>query len=228
MVEGLAELAYRRLGQLISGPEWTDGGRLPPEEELARAIGVSRPVLRRALALLRAEGRIRSRRGSGNYIEPQPRSDAGLFADLPVRNIRDLEHCMSFRRVIEVAIAGEAAERADAALIAAMEEANRQVSASLPDGSLFDADFAFHRALALGSRNPYLIRTLEALREQIRTSFELGRRMRNLPLTEASRRVAGEHARVLAAIRARDPEAARAAMDLHIGATIRRFFGSEP
>jgi len=227
MIDGLAALAYQRLGEIISGPEWMDGGRLPPEEELARAIGVSRPVLRRALALLRSEGRISSRRGSGNYIAPLPRSDGGAFSHLPIRNIRDLEHCMSFRRVIEVAIAGEAAERADASLVAAMEKANKQVSASLPQGSLFDADFEFHLALARGSRNPYLLAALEGLGRQIRVSFELGRRMRNLPLTEASRRVAAEHELILDVIRSRDAPKARDAMEAHIGGTIRRFFGSE-
>ena len=227
MVEGLAAIAYQRLGEIINGPEWADGGRLPPEDELARVIGVSRPVLRRALALLRSEGRISSRRGSGNYIEPLPRSDVGAFSHLPIRNIRDLEHCMSFRRVVEVAIAGEAAERADASLVAAMEHANSQVSASLPHGSLFEADFEFHLALARGSRNPYLITTLEGLCRQIRISFELGRQMRNLPLTEGSKRVAGEHELILDAIRSKDAPRARDAMAAHIGGTIRRFFGSE-
>ncbi|WP_209427971.1 FCD domain-containing protein [Pararhodobacter sp. SW119] len=226
MINGLAALAYQRLGEIISAPEWADGGRLPPEEELARTIGVSRPVLRRALALLRSEGRVSSRRGSGNYIEPLPGSDAGAFSHLPIRNIRDLEHCMSFRLVIEIAIAGEAAERADELLIAAMETANSQVSASLPQGSLFEADFEFHLALARGSRNPYLLAALEGLRRQIRISFELGRKMRSLPLTEASRRVAAEHELILDAIRSKDTLRARHAIEAHIGGTIRRFFGS--
>lgn len=227
MIDGLAALAYQRLEQIISGPEWVDGGRLPPEEKLARAIGVSRPVLRSALALLRSEGRITSRRGSGNYIEPLPQSDSGAFSHFPIRNIRDLEHCMSFRLVVEIAIVGEAAERADAPLVAAMEHANRQVSASLPHGTLFEVDFDFHLALARGSRNPYLIAALEGLRRQIKISFDLGRQMRNRPLTEASKRVAAEHELILDAIRSKDSPRARDAMEAHIGGTIRRFFGSE-
>lgn len=225
MKEDLATVAYRRLDELISGPEWTRGGRLPAEESLSRMIGVSRPVLRRALAMLRKEGRVVSNRGSGNFVQPRQAEAPVTWPDLNVRNIAELEQCMRFRLVLETGIAEEAARQRKPGDCERMAEANRQLATGLPDGSLFDADFAFHLSLADATGNPFFERALTGIKPQIRLAYEFSRQLRHVPFNEASRRVTEEHERILDAVRAGQPEAAREAMRDHLGAGLERFFG---
>ncbi|MFV0358230.1 FadR/GntR family transcriptional regulator [Tropicimonas sp.] len=225
MREDLAAVAYRRLDDLISGPEWSRGGRLPSEVRLSQAIGVSRPVLRRALAELRREGRITSSRGSGSFVRPRSETTPAA-GDRMIRNLGDLEQCMRFRMVLESGIAGEIARKAAQVDIAAVERANDALAAGLPDGSLFEADFAFHLRLAELTGNPFFVRALLDLKPQVRVAYELSRQFRAVPLNETSYRVIREHEGVLAAIRAGNGAGAEAAMRAHIGAGIGRLFGN--
>lgn len=227
MKEDLAAIAYRRLDGLISGPEWVHGGKLPPEDALSRAIGVSRPVLRRALAVLKDEGRIVSSRGSGNFVQPRQEDAPVTWPDLDVRNIAELEQCMRFRLVLETGVAEEAARRRGADACEHMAEANRRLGTTLPEGSLFDADFAFHLSLAEATGNPFFKRALLGIKPQIQLTYEFSRQLRKVPFNESSRRVTEEHDRILAAVCAGDPEAARKAMRDHLGAGLERFFGRD-
>jgi DNA-binding GntR family transcriptional regulator len=72
----LAEMVYAQMLELIEEGTWTPGVRLPSEAALSRRFGISRPVVRQALARLRESGLVQSRRGSGSYI-------AGAASDLP-------------------------------------------------------------------------------------------------------------------------------------------------
>src|SRR4051795_4165534 len=58
--------------QLIDQGALGPGARLPPERDLARQVGVSRPTVRAGLRTLAAMGVVRSRRGSGTYIPQGP------------------------------------------------------------------------------------------------------------------------------------------------------------
>lgn len=215
--------ALDRLRALLARPPWTGGGRLPAETALAREIGVSRPILRRALAVLRQEGIVESRRGSGNFV--CGRADAPPAYDLP-QTLADIGQCLRFRMVLESAAAAEAALYRDPPLLAGIEEAVRRLEAcGLRDEAVFDADFAFHLAVAAASRNRYFAVTLELLRKPIEVGYMLGRRLRHVPPDLTSRRVIREHDAVLEAIRAGNAEAAAARMEDHLGAGIERLFG---
>ena len=77
------EYAYDQLLALISSGQFGPAARLPGEVTLAGRFGVSRPMLRQALARLRAEGRIHSRKGSGHYVSvAAPAGQALSYATL--------------------------------------------------------------------------------------------------------------------------------------------------
>ncbi|WP_353476071.1 FCD domain-containing protein (plasmid) [Salipiger sp. H15] len=215
--------------EMLNKPEWTGGGRLPPETELARDIGVSRPVLRKALARLRDEGRVFSRRGSGNYVQPKLVVEPPLaeFGALTIQTVQDMKRCMRFRQIVEAAAAEDAARLQDVAAIRAIEAAHRALAELQPGGTVFDRDFAFHLAVAAASGNSYYRFALETLRQQIALGLEFGRRLRGIAQNEVSERVIAEHASVLRAIQDADPVAAREAMSLHIQQGIQRLFGDE-
>ena len=58
------------LDQIVAGV-LNEGDRLPPEKEICKMFGVSRPVVRDALLRLRADGLLRARQGSGTFVMPQ-------------------------------------------------------------------------------------------------------------------------------------------------------------
>jgi len=64
----LADKVYEELMQLMGTPGFEPRARLPGETALSQRLGVSRPVLRQALARLREEGRIYARKGSGTFV----------------------------------------------------------------------------------------------------------------------------------------------------------------
>src|SRR5450631_2937949 len=57
-----------QIAALIDGGEFKPGARLPPERDLARQLGVSRPSVREALIALEVEGYVEVRVGSGVYV----------------------------------------------------------------------------------------------------------------------------------------------------------------
>lgn len=225
MTNPLTEIASRKLRAMIDHPRWRDGGKLPPEEVLAKTLGVSRPALRHALEVFRQNGRIVSQRGSGNYVQLNEAPQTAAFVELEVKSIVDVENCVRFRYGLEVAMAGEAAERASAASIQEIQAANDYLSESIVDGSQFDADYEFHLCIAKSAQNPYYVAAMQSLRGPMQVCYEIGRNLRDVPLNEASRRVFVEHRQIIKAISARNPKAARAAMGQHLGATMNRFLG---
>lgn len=224
MTSPLIDLVITQLRDFIAQAQWRGGGKLPPEIRLAKEFGVSRPILRHALEALRQEGLVESRRGSGNFVRPPRTTDAQVFRHL--QGLDDLASCFDFRAVIESAAAFEAAHRPRPELIQAIESACRQMEeAAMQEGSVFEADFAFHLAVARASRNPYFAATLEFLRPSIETAYLLGRQLRNVPLNVTSSRVATEHRQILKAIQGGDPQVAQLRMFDHIRAGRNRLFG---
>ncbi len=229
MLQDLPSQAHSKLLDMLNTSEWSAGGRLPPETELAREIGVSRPVLRKALARLRDEGRLFSRRGSGNYVQPRVIVEPPVaeFGALSIQTVQDMKRCMRFRQIVEAAAAEDAARLQDPVAIEAIATAHAALAGMRPGGSVFDLDFAFHLAVAAASGNPYYRFALETLRQQIALGLEFGRKLRGIGLHEVSERVIAEHEEVLCTIRVGDAAGAREAMTRHIEQGIIRLFGGD-
>lgn len=218
-----------RLEAMLDAPAWQGGGRLPPEAELARQFGVSRPVLRKALMKMREAGRIVSRRGSANFV--QPRADvvpsAADIQGLSIQTVFDMKRCMRFRQVVECAAAEDAARLCDPEAIGNIEEAHRRMLTLMPGEGVFEADFAFHMAVARATRNPYFAFALGAMRNQIKLTMEFTRKLQERPPDQVAPRVVEEHGRVLEAIRAGDPAQAREVMNFHMKQSVIRLLGEE-
>lgn len=222
----LAELAVARIRELIQQPRNIRGGRLPPEETLAAELGISRPVLRQALARLKAEGLLESRRGSGTYIRvPSGPDPAAIGYGLP-ESLADLEDCLRFRIRIEEMAAAEAARHRSVAALRELEHLVDEMERTpATEAQSFETDMAFHLAIARASESRYVFVTLNFLMPHIRICLQMGRQLRAVPLNMTSRRVAGEHRAIFAAIEAGDSEVAARRMQDHLSAGIERIFG---
>src|SRR5690606_31830253 len=131
----------------------TEGQRLPSEQSLANAYGVSRPVVREALARLRADGIIVSRHGSGSYVRHQPATDFMRLA--PIGGVADLLRAYEYRAAIEGEVAWLAAERRTEADLAVLSKALKEMQRALEEREIgAEADMRFHRGVAAATKNP--------------------------------------------------------------------------
>lgn len=211
----LADAVYDQLRRLIARGEFPKGVKLPPENDLALRFGVSRPVVREALARLRKEGVVRSHKGSGTIVTLGP--TAGVLPLPPVQSVADLVRFYEFRINVEGATTALAAERRTLADLEAIEKTLAGADDLLAAGHLAllaDANFAFHRAIAMATQNPYYTRTLESLPNFVgRNMLDNGR---TRAPAERSARIHAEHRAIFAAIVSGDPQRARIEMERHI------------
>jgi len=199
--------------RLIEERELGPGDRLPGERDLALELGLSRPSVRSGLEALEAMGVVVSRRGAGTFIADGP-PDLGTEPLSLLASLHRLTAAEMFeaRLVLEAGVAALAAQHATAEQLATMAEEVTEMFASLDDPPTFLLhDVRFHRAVGAGCGN----RVLAALVEMVSAQFYELRR-RTIRKARDLKESAELHRRVYRAIRARDREAARAAMTEHL------------
>ncbi|MCF3935183.1 FadR family transcriptional regulator [Acuticoccus sp. M5D2P5] len=217
---------YDDLMRAIADGAYADG-RLPAEATLARSYAVSRPVVREALARLREDGIVASRRGSGSYVVRRP--SPAVFSVVPIGSISDIQRCYEFRIDVEGAAAGWAAKRRTEADLAALRATHARMDAEAAAGELgADADAALHRAITEAAHNPFFSGVLASLAAQIAFGMNLSRSLSMRHHGARIELVQAEHAAIIDAITRGDAEAATAAMRHHIGAAQERMFEGVP
>lgn len=223
----LADQVYDKLLTQITEEQFPLHTRLPAEQTLAASCGVSRPVLRAALARLRDDGIITSRRGSGNYVARRPNRQVMSF--VPLGSITDIQRCYEFRIDIEGAAAGWAARRRDDDDLAALEAAYRRMDETYREHALgVDADQMLHLAIARATKNIFFETVLDSLGQQIGFGMKLSRSLTLLADPDRQALVQSEHLHVIRAIRDQNPDAATEAMRAHIAAARNRMFVGTP
>jgi len=218
----LAQRVVTGLKERILSGDLAPGSKLPSESELVAAYAVSRTVVREAVTRLRAEGLVETFQGRGSFVLAVPEPTPFRVEASALRTHHDVLAMVDFRIGVESEAAALAAARADAGASSAVGAAMDAFVAAAPEEAV-EADFAFHRAVAVATGNRFYLDLIESL----------GPMMILLPrtrlgdaysLTDAGHveRVRREHENVSAAVRAGDPETARAAMRVHLGNTRRR------
>jgi DNA-binding FadR family transcriptional regulator len=208
-----------QIAALIEKGEYAAGERLPPERDLAKQLGVSRPSVREALIALEVEGYVEVRVGSGVYVlGASPASNApALPADSgPFELIKA-------RWLIEAECAAMAAKSATRAQVRAIEEALEQMEASRQKGTVpLTADRLFHLRIAEATGNSALALVVKTLWDQ-RTGPLFLRLEHHFDTPELWGIAIREHREIVEAIARHDPSGARAAMRRHMNHAARRF-----
>ena len=222
---GLADRIYSDILNSIVEGEFKEGDRLLTEHALAERFATSRPTVREALARLRADGIIVTRRGSGTIVGRRPDPDVRRFA--PLETLSDIRRCYEFRIVTESGAAEFAAIKADEDALRAVQDAWDRLERIVETQQGIGAkdDFAFHLAVARASKNQFFITALAFIEEQVEVSMNLSRNLSLVKTLERQRLVQREHLEVLEAIRARDPAQAGKAMKAHLQNALDRIFG---
>ena len=219
----LVERVFSQLMDRLQSDEFPENSKLPTETELALAFGVSRPIVRDALGLLRRKGIIYSRQGAGSFVRRQT-TPVPALGYAPVETIADIQRCYEFRLAIEPVAAFYAAMRRDAAAI----ETIRKALSLLDDATRHrlhraDADFSFHKAVTDAANNHYYSSSMVALQNHV----AVGMHMHGLSLLGPSQRleeVFKEHNAIFEAVAAGDAELARDVMRKHLEGSRDRLF----
>lgn len=213
-----AQVADILVAEIQSG-RLRPGDRMPTEQYLATNFGVSRNVVREAIAQLRSAGLVTSRQGFGTIVVQSgargaPTRSAAAAGSDETRHFRDV---YEVRSALESQAAALAARNGDAVQFAAitrtlerMQEAAQWVAEGV------DLDVDFHLAVARASGNPLLAELLTALGERMRETMVATRRRSGGVIGEVRQLTIDEHTAIHDAIMARDPDAAQAAMARHI------------
>jgi DNA-binding FadR family transcriptional regulator len=211
-----AEIVARLTADITSG-KLLPGSRLPTEQEMIAATGVSRTVIREAVAALRADRLVVSRQGIGTFVAEHVRRPFRVDFD-ETTSLREVLNVMELRTGVEVEAAGLAAERASPAHVKKIADRLFAIRAAIDAGeTAVDQDFAFHCEIAESTGNPQFKGFLEYLgRFIIPRQTVWGRtapllRKSNLTLFQR------EHEKILEAIRSGSVSRARAAMQRHLG-----------
>lgn len=208
----------------IGAGRFAAGARLPAEAALADAFGVSRPIVREAIALLKADGVLITRKGSGAYVSETPGGQVWRVASVPDGG-PTLAQLFELRHVVETACAEMAAQRRTAADIAAIRAALTAMQAHAQDfANAAAADIAFHHAIAQAAHNPCFTGLTDFVGQQLLAARQ--RAWENSARLSATRGVPraadAEHAALVEAIAAGDAAGARAAALAHLAAAAAR------
>ena len=198
----------------IAKGEFAIGERLPSERELALAYGVSRPTGREAVFALELDGLVEVRKGVGVFaIAKSPRG-----GEAAVKDIGPFE-LLEARRAFEGEACAVAASRIRDTDVEDLERLLQEIDYRGDVLAAEDADRRFHIRIAEITGNSAMHAVVEMLWEardrspQYRLLTDKAHEARVVPLDD-------EHAKILDALRSRDPTKARAAMRAHITAVM--------
>lgn len=211
-----------QIRSLIDSGEAAPGSRLPPERDLARRLGVSRPSLREAIIALEVEGLLEVRVGSGIYVAP-PRRRAPRDRIAAIAEATGPFELIRARQTIEGECAALAARAATPAQVAAIREAHlRYRKAARRHHNPLDADRLFHVRIAEASGNSAFVLVVQTLWDQRMGPLYLALE-RKLEYPRMGADTLREHGAILAAIERRDARGARLAMRRHMDLTRKRY-----
>lgn len=214
---GLTGEIVARLTADITTGKLLPGSRLPTEQEMIAATGVSRTVIREAVAALRADKLVVSRQGIGTFVAENVRRPFRVDFD-ESSSLRDVLYVMELRTGVEVEAAGLAAARATPAQVKKIAERYAAIDAAIVRGeTAVEQDFTLHCEIAEATGNPQFKGFLEYL-----GSFIIPRQTvwgRSAPLLSRGNLAVfqREHAEILKAIRDGSVAKARRAMRRHLG-----------
>ncbi|MGR4066257.1 FadR/GntR family transcriptional regulator [Billgrantia sp. C5P2] len=194
------------------------GEKLPTENGLCEAFGVSRTVIREAITHLKSLGLVETRRGVGTTVLRSTIVEAMPAERISPTTVEDILHVLELRLNLEPAAAALAAERHDEEDRRILREKHAAfIEARAAKSQAREEDYGFHYAIAAATKNPFF----KVFYEQLSQSVIPRAKLMSIEINTAATdkylaRVEEEHTYILEAILARDTEAAREMMYQHL------------
>ncbi len=197
--DNLTSRSIKQIIALVRSGVLKRGEKLPPQDEMAKKLGVSRTALREALKELSYRGIIASRHGRGTFV-----------CDTMIRE----EETLEARRILEPRTAALAADRAGAKDVSRLKGLCEAMAGRVESGDLegfSELDHEFHRAIAGMTRN----QALAMLMASVGDTMLYQQNVVHL-IPGAMERAYLFHRQITLAIAERRPEAAEQAMARHL------------
>ncbi len=197
------------------------GDKLPTEHVLSKTFGVSRSVIREAIAQLRNEGAVETRQGVGAFVT-DPRQRVSIRIERSKLNDPDnFRDLFQLRMPLEIEAAGLAAvHRTDAQLERLKTAVHNMRHAPVWEKDGISADLDFHRTLADATQNDYFSMFLGFIAERISSAINTA--FSRAVFGEILETTIAEHVAIYEAVAASDASAARAAMRAHLSGAAER------
>ncbi len=213
--ERLTDRAYTGIVEIINGDDLHVGDRLPSESRLAEMFGMSRTIVREALARLASDGITEPRRGAGSFVKSRP-SDR-MLAFMPMADLPSTLGTYEVRFVLEAETARLAAARRSPTEMAGIDEALDHLRrALLSSAPAHDEDMELHRRIVLATANPAFLAAFDALFADIDRIMRAGVDISRSRPPEVIGAMMREHEMIVDAIRTQDADGAALAMRWHL------------
>jgi GntR family transcriptional repressor for pyruvate dehydrogenase complex len=215
---GVKNQVFEQLRERIMDRTWPPGAKIPAENALAEALGVSRVSIREALHMLVSLGLLETRHGGGTYVREYS-GEIFLNPLLPLLALDKLDilHVLEYRKIAEKGNVSLAVKRAGSAEIEELERAFKAMQQHRKDPRAFaEADLSFHLLVAKATGNPIVMKVNAVITDILKIS------MYGIVESLGPRDGLYYHRKILDAIKSRDARLAEALMEEHIERTIRR------
>ncbi len=214
--ERLSEAVVRQIELLILRGVLRPGDRLPSERTLAERMGVSRPSLREALADLRDSGLLEARAGAGVFVADVLGS---AFSPALVRLFASHDEAvfdaLAFRRDMEGLAAARAARLGSEADLQLVDSIFRRMEQTAQPGAGARLDAEFHMAIIEAGHNVVMLHMMRSMYDLLREGVFYNRQvMFEQKFSRGD--LLDQHRAIRDALLARDPGAARAAVEAHL------------
>ncbi len=221
----LADMVIDALRKRIGAGEFVPGEKLPTESQMTVHFGVSRTVVREAIAALAADGTVQSRQGAGVFVLANAASAFTSIGGETSNKISVALNVLEVRMGIEIESAGLAALRRSNSQEAAIQEAWNEFGRLLKSGNPTGrTDFSFHRSIAAATNNPFYIEVLDALGSRtIPCDVASPWGTESVLTYEYQVGLHEEHRRIMNAISAQNADGAREAMRDHLSRSQDRY-----
>jgi GntR family transcriptional repressor for pyruvate dehydrogenase complex len=224
-IETPSTVIVNQIRALIADGTLKPGTRLPAERELSERFGVGRGHIRKALAKLEFYGILKTLPHKGTIVARiGVKAIEGLLANILQLEKPDIRSLLETRAILETSAAALAAERATAEelgeLEACLDDFRQKAAHRLP---AMEEDHLFHLKLAAMSKNSALLSLISLITPDI---IAMNRNFKERDEARFQRTIV-EHEAIARAVVARDPAAARAAMETHMSESARRRLPAE-
>ncbi len=224
----LSDQVAEQLAAEIRRGGLTPGDKLPTEAQLALQFGVSRTVVREAVSRLKSLGLVDSRQGSGVFVQASASFAPLHFEPRHAASQQAVIQMVEVRRALEAEVAALAAQRRSSSDMGRIRAAVQALDAAVQrGGDGVSEDVQFHRAIAQAANNPFLLQTLQYLGQFLYGATQVTRANEARRL-DFAQQVQHEHAAIVQAVEAGDPEAARQAAADHMGNAMTRIRSADP
>ena len=202
-----------RIRELIDSKKYTEGMKLPTENELCQSMKVGRGTVREALRLLQAKGLVEIKPGRGAFVASKQAVDINPVVWL-VQNEKELRDAIEVRNALEPVAARKMAETASEAALRRLKKIHADFLAAVKAGDtvqIAELDELFHGLIVRESGNQLLNEINVHLIQGMHTF-----RNKTFTVPENVRNAVEPHTRILNAITGRDGNAAEQEMRKHL------------